>query len=170
MGPCAAQEGEFMTITATAETSTERIDRTAVALATLEEGIQELTTSERWEDYLRAQSTFHNYSFGNVLLLQAQTRDWIDPETGLQRTPATRCAGFHAWHRLGRSVRKGERALWVLAPMTKRIKVDGQAETDDEQTFERLVGFKAVSVFDVSQTEGKELPVIASRLQGDGDE
>ncbi len=74
-------------------------------LDTLTEGIEALTTSEAWRAHLAVQGRFHRYSFSNALLICAQ-----DPG-------ATRVAGFATWKKLGRSVRKGERAIWILAPM-----------------------------------------------------
>ena len=69
------------------------------------DGISTLTTSDEWQRYLNCQSRFHHYSFGNVLLIATQ------------RYEATRVSGFNAWRKLGRFVRKGEKAIWILAPM-----------------------------------------------------
>ena len=98
--------------------------------------------------YLTAMSHFHNYSFGNILQIARQKPD------------ATRVAGLYAWNQLGRRVKKGEKGIQILAPMigVKRKK-DAEAEQDiTKQNVPVLVGFRAVYVFDVSQTEGKELP------------
>jgi len=115
----------------------------------LTEGITTLTTSERWQRYLDVQSRFHRYSVNNVLLI------------GAQRPDATRVAGFNAWRRLDRTVRKGEKAIWILAPMVYK--------TDESEAEERrsVRGFKFVPVFDVMQTDGPELPSICHRLEGD---
>src|ERR1700722_7767976 len=88
-------------------------------LVRLEEGIAHLTSSEAWLDYLVVQSRFHRYSFGNALLIAAQNRE------------ATQVAGFQAWRRLNRVVRKGQKAIWILAPMvsTKAPTGDGEEET-----------------------------------------
>ncbi len=86
--------------------------------------------------------------FGNVLLIAAQCHQ------------ATRVAGFNAWRKLNRFVRKGEKAIWVLAPMIYENAEDG--ETDRV-----LRGFKYVPVFDIAQTDGEELPSICDRLEGD---
>jgi len=117
-------------------------------VAQLTEGINALTSSEEWQRYLEIQSRFHRYSFGNVLLIAAQ------------RHKATRVAGFSAWKKLSRFVRKGEKAIWILAPMTYR-----NAEADETDRVIR--GFKFVPVFDVTQTDGEELPSICDRLDGD---
>ncbi len=98
--------------------------------------------------YLTAMSHFHNYSFGNILQIARQKPD------------ATHVAGLYAWNQLGRRVKKGEKGIQILAPMigVKRKK-DAEAEPDiTKQNVPVLVGFRAVYVFDVSQTEGKELP------------
>ncbi len=98
--------------------------------------------------YLTAMSHFHNYSFGNIL------------QIARQRPDATHVAGLYAWNQLGRRVKKGEKGIQILAPMigVKRKK-DAEAEQDiTKQNVPVLVGFRAVYVFDVSQTEGKELP------------
>jgi len=119
-------------------------------IAQLNEGIANLTTSEEWIRYLDIQSRFHRYSFGNVLLICQQFHE------------ATQVAGFHAWHKIGRFVRKGEKAIFILAPMVYR-----NAETDDGDDERVVRGFKWVGVFDVSQTDGEELPEVCHRLAGD---
>ena len=123
-------------------------DRNAV-LETLTAGIEALTTSEAWQAHLVVQGRFHRYSFSNALLICAQ-----DPE-------ATRVAGFATWKRLERSVRKGERAIWILAPMTGR-----RARAGDGEEHRPIVGFRPVPVFDVAQTDGEPLPVVCRNLHG----
>jgi len=119
-------------------------------LDTLAEGVQALATSDRWQAYLEVQGRFHRYSFNNALLIGAQ-----DPE-------ATRVAGFATWKSLGRSVRKGERAIRILAPrMGRRI------GSEDGEECRPVIGFRSVAVFDVAQTEGDELPVVCHNLEGD---
>ncbi len=125
--------------------------RTADVLDRLTAGISQLTSSTAWQQWLVVQSRFHQYSFGNTLLILSQTEG-----------RATRVAGFHAWRKLGRNVRKGERAIWIFAPMTRRV----QSDDTDEKTVV-LSGFKVVPVFDIAQTDGEPLPEIATRLQGD---
>lgn len=117
----------------------------------LTEGIADLTSSDQWRRYLDFQSRFHRYSAGNVLLILSQRPD------------ATRVAGFRAWQAHDRAVRKGERALWILAPMVRH------RCTGDQAGEERIGGFKWVPVFDVSQTEGAELPSVCRPLSGDDD-
>jgi antirestriction protein ArdC len=106
--------------------------------------------------YLTAMGRFHNYSFGNILEIARQKRD------------ATRVAGLYAWNQLGRKVRKGERGIRILAPVIGvRRKKDVEAEKDMRtQNQAVLVGFRSAYVFDVSQTEGKELPALSERVTG----
>jgi antirestriction protein ArdC len=125
--------------------------RTSDVLDRLTAGIGQLTSSTAWKDWLTVQSRFHRYSFGNTLLILSQTDG-----------QATRVAGYHAWRKLGRNVRKGEQAIWILAPMTRRVETD-----DAEEPGRVLSGFKAAAVFDIEQTDGEPLPEIATRLQGD---
>ena len=104
--------------------------------------------SEALTAYLTAMSRFHNYSFGNIL------------EIARQKPDATRVAGLYAWNQLGRKVKKGERGIRILAPIVGvRRKPEEEAETDiTRQNRSVLVGFRNAYVFDVSQTEGAELP------------
>jgi antirestriction protein ArdC len=107
--------------------------------------------------YLTAMGRFHNYSFGNIL------------EIARQKPSATRVAGMYAWNQLGRRVNKGEKGIRILAPMTGvRRKKDTEAVKDVRaQNQSVLVGFRSVYVFDVSQTEGLELPELSSRVSGE---
>ncbi len=107
--------------------------------------------------YLDAMSRFHNYSFGNVL------------EIARQRPSATRIAGMYAWNQLGRRVKKGEKGIRILAPIIGiKRKKDEEAEKSDPAYTNKpvLVGFRAAYVFDVSQTEGAELPAMRE-ISGD---
>jgi antirestriction protein ArdC len=118
-------------------------------IAQLTEGISDLTTSDEWQRYLDFQGRFHRYSFGNVLLIAAQCHE------------ATRVAGFNAWRKLNHFVRKGEKAIWILAPMVYR-----NADAEDGEDDRVIRGFKFVPVFDVAQTDGEELSSICNRLDG----
>jgi antirestriction protein ArdC len=113
--------------------------------------------SEGLTAYLTAMGRFHNYSFSNIL------------EIARQRPNATRVAGLYAWNQLGRKVRKGERGIRILAPVVGiRRKRDAEAEKDIRtQNQAVLVGFRSAYVFDVTQTEGKDLPELSERVTGD---
>ena len=106
--------------------------------------------------YLNAIGRFHNYSFGNIL------------EIARQKPDATRVAGFWKWKELGRSVKKGEKGIRILAPIVGvRRKKHEEAEKDiTKQNRAVLVGFRSTYVFDVSQTEGVELPELRE-ISGD---
>ena len=121
----------------------------------LEQGHSEALTA-----YLTAMGKFHNYSFGNIL------------EIARQKPDATRVAGFYAWNQLGRKVKKGERGIRILAPVIgTRRKKNEEAENDVRtQNQAVLVGFRAAYVFDVSQTEGRELPEFSERVSGSAGE
>lgn len=127
------------------------------ALKRSEKAIEELAEalaqgrSETLVRYLETVSRFHNYSFGNCMLI------------AFQRPDATFVAGFHRWKELGRFVKKGEKGIMILAPMVKRRKEETSSDSDEESS---VMGFRAVYVFDVSQTEGEELPEF-SRVSGD---
>jgi antirestriction protein ArdC len=113
--------------------------------------------SETLTAYLTAMAQFHTYSFGNILLIAKQKPD------------AQRVAGIRTWNELGRYVRKGEKGIQILAPMMgfRRRKDDGTDEDAQAQKRQVLIGFRAVYVFDVSQTEGAELPEMTHTVTGE---
>jgi hypothetical protein len=94
---------------------------------------------------------FHRYSLHNVMLIT------------LQKPTATHVAGFHTWNRLGRFVRKGEKGIFILAPIVRKKE---PVEADTEGTDPVLLGFRGCAVFDYSQTEGRDLPDIG-HVEGD---
>jgi hypothetical protein len=108
--------------------------------------------SETLTQYLAAIGRFHRYSLRNVMLIASQ------------KPSATHVAGFNAWHKLGRFVKKGEKGILILAPIIRRKNesVDHK-DTDESST---AVGFRAAYVFDITQTDGQELPTIGS-VNGD---
>ena len=137
----------------------------------LEQGITELFDSERYREYLRVMSKFHNYSFNNTLLI------------AMQKPDASLVAGFSAWkNNFGRNVIKGQKGIKIIAPSPYKVKQemkkidphtqqpiigkDGKPVTEEKEI--TIPAYKVVSVFDVSQTEGRELPDIAvDELTGD---
>jgi hypothetical protein len=112
--------------------------------------------SEALTNYLTAMSRFHNYSFGNVL------------EIARQMPSATKVAGFWTWKNLGRSVKAGQKGIRILAPVVGvRHKKDAEANQDITKQNERvLLGFRNAYVFDVSQTDGVDLPAL-NEVTGD---
>lgn len=122
-------------------TTTKTKTKTDELLDTLHAGIEALTTTETWTAWLAIAARFHTYSLNNQILIWTQNPD------------ATRVAGYRAWTRLGRQVRRGEKGLRILAPCTYNTTDD----TTGEET--RVVrGFRSVAVFDISQTDGDPLP------------
>jgi hypothetical protein len=109
--------------------------------ALVEASCREMLSSEGWRRFAETRATFHRYSFGNWQLI------------AYQRPDATQVAGFKSWQALGRQVRKGERAIRILAPMSVKERDEQGNETDERLTF-----FRAVPVFDISQTDGDPLP------------
>lgn len=128
-------------------------DHLTTALAQLERSVTTIQDSETFRAYLVAQARFHQYSWGNVLLILAQKPD------------ATRVAGYRAWQSLGRQVKRGEQAIRIIAPATVRNRPavqeheQEQEDAPDEPARRRTV-FRAASVFDISQTEGDPLPEV----------
>ena len=129
----------------------------------LEQGIKELFESEKYKTYLNTMSRFHNYSFNNTMLI------------AMQKPDATLVAGFKAWQKnFDRHVKKGEKGIRILAPAPYKIKeeqekfdpVTGEIMLDKngmpvtEEVEIKIPAFRVVPVFDVSQTDGKELPDI----------
>ena len=139
----------------------------------LEQGVSDIFTSENYIKYLETMSKFHNYSLNNIILINMQKPD------------ATMIAGYNAWKKLhGRQVMKGEKGIKILAPSPYKVK--RSVEKLDSQTQKPIIGqdgkpvmvekeiiipaYKVVSVFDVSQTEGKELPTLGvNELTGEVD-
>lgn len=137
----------------------------------LEQGITDIFASENYQNYLNTMSKFHNYSLNNTILI------------AMQKPDATHVAGFNTWKNdFERNVMKGQKGIKIIAPSPYKVKVqqevkdpatgrpvigaDGKPVT--EETERKIPAYKVVSVFDVSQTEGKELPTIgADMLTGD---
>ena len=130
----------------------------------LEQGIAEVFESEKYKEYLNTMSKFYNYSFNNTMLI------------AMQKPDATLIAGYHAWQdKFERHVKRGEKGIRIIAPAPITIKeelekldpetqepmLDEQGHLIMEEVEIRMPNFKVLSVFDVSQTEGKELPDLA---------
>ncbi|MDE7221451.1 MAG: ssDNA-binding domain-containing protein, partial [Oscillospiraceae bacterium] len=136
----------------------------------LENGVKELYASDSYAQYITAMAKFHHYSFGNALLILFQCPS------------ASNVAGYNTWKQLGRQVKKGEKGIMILAPCSFRASLE--REKSDPLPGQTLLGpdgnpltekvkiapnrFKIAHIFDLSQTEGRELPQIGvSELTGD---
>ena len=127
----------------------------------LEQGVSDIFQSGQYAAYLTAMSKFHHYSFGNTMLIFIQCPN------------ATHVAGYHDWRRnFGRQVKRGERGITILAPCPYRRQEEVEEAAPDGSSSTSIqwvqrMGFRTVTVFDVSQTEGKPLPELAKKLTGD---
>ena len=173
MTPTAEQPQEPRPVIPIVLTSEKPAEKLKEITDRLEQGITELFDSERYKEYLRVMSKFHNYSFNNTLLI------------AMQKPDASLVAGFSAWkNNFGRNVMKGQKGIKIIAPSPFKIRQevekidphtqkpiigkDGKPVTEEKEI--KIPAYKVVSVFDVSQTEGKELPDIAvDELTGDVD-
>ena len=132
----------------------------------LEQGLQDLFNSDSYRNYLSTMSKFHNYSFNNTLLI------------AMQKPDATLVAGYKAWQKnFERHVNKGEKAIRILAPAPYKIKeerdkidpvtqellLDKDGNPQKEEVEITIPAFRAVSVFDVAQTDGKPIPELAAK-------
>ena len=135
----------------------------------IERGIEELFQSDKYAEYLRTMSRFHKYSVNNTMLIYMQKPD------------ATLVAGFNKWRdQFERNVMKGEKGIKIIAPTPFKKKIEQEKRDPDtnlpvldadgkvivEEKEIKIPMFKPVTVFDVSQTDGKPLPQLASDLQG----
>ncbi len=137
--------------------------------ASIETGIKELFESDKYKQYLQTMSRFHRYSVNNQVLIY------------MQNPNATHVAGFNKWRdQFGRNVKKGEKGIKIIAPTPYKKKIaetkldpdtklpmfddNGKPITEEKEI--QVPMFRVVSVFDVSQTDGKPLPQLASEISG----
>lgn len=125
----------------------------------LEKGVISVLDSKEYADYLKFMASFHNYSFNNSLLIYYQSK-----KLGFT---ASMVKGFQTWKKDGRFVKKGAKALQIFAPVQTKYKkeVENEDGTKEEKEVEYL-SFKPTYVFDISQTEGAEVPHITNELLG----
>ena len=151
--------------------SAETAERVKALTEKLEAGVKEVFESEKYKTYLKAMSRFHHYSFGNVMLILIQC-----PEASL-------VAGYTTWKKqFGRTVKKGEHGIQIIAPVkcsklvsqdkldpdTQQPVMGPDGKPEKEPVFVQYQGFQVAYVFDVSQTEGRELPSLGvDELTGD---
>ena len=134
-------------------------------MQSLESGVEELFTSNRYQEFLKTMAKFHNYSFNNTMLI------------AMQRPDATRVTSYKNWQSMGRQVMKGEKGITIIAPAPyKKMKekevldenqrpimgTDGKPKT--EQVEVTVPHFKAVTVFDIAQTSGEPIQTLAPEL------
>ena len=136
------------------------------ALSRIDQGLASIETDEDWIAFLRFQSRFYQYSFGNTMLIF------------MQNSQASYVKGYRAWEAMGRHVRKGEKAIAILAPCFRKVtefkepedKTVYHDETGEREEKRVIGGFRIAYVFDLAQTEGddSQLPVLVTGLAGNG--
>lgn len=144
-------------------------ERVKALLNQLEDGIKNLFESEKYKEYLNVMSRFHNYSCNNLMLIY------------MQYPQATNIAGYESWKRsFNRHVKKGEKAIKIIAPefvkreveVTKKdsqgnVIYDDNGEPVKDKKMQEYISYRITNVFDVSQTEGEDLPTLTHRLNSD---
>ncbi|HEY5039760.1 MAG TPA: ArdC-like ssDNA-binding domain-containing protein, partial [bacterium] len=133
------------------ETEVKEKSKVQELLQVVRDGIAKIQSSTEWKEWLDASAKFWKYSFHNQMLIR-----W-------QKPGATRIAGYRTWLQFGRHVRKGETGIKIIAPYTIKVPIK---DVEEEKLVPVLTGFRVVSVFDISQTEGKEVPNIYHPLRG----
>ena len=123
--------------------------------AKLEQGVRDILDSAKWTEYLKTMSKFHNYSANNCLLIV------------MQCPTASLVAGYKTWQKeFKRNVKKGEKAIKILAPMQRKY-ID--KDEDGNEIEVKYTVYRAVPVFDYSQTDGEPLKSMVTELKGDAD-
>ena len=142
-------------------------DKIKAALDRIDDSLETINTNEDWLKYLRFQSLFYNYSYGNTILIYSQ-----NPE-------ASYVKGYKAWNKLGRYVKKGSKGLAILAPCFRKIeefkepenKAIYQDEEAQKETKRVISGFRVAYVFDIADTDGSDeyIPVLVKGLAGNSE-
>lgn len=135
----------------------------------IEDGVQQLRSSETWKQYLLMQAKMPHYSYNNCLLIAYQTKG-----------EATYCMGYKAWEKMNRSVKAGEKGIQIICPVPTKIeylidKLDPNGnviykqngEPEKELVKKVVMKYKLGYTFDITQTTGAPLPEICHRLEGD---
>lgn len=112
------------------------------------ESVKQVLESNNFQEFMRFSAKFHSYSLGNILMIWSQ------------RSGASRVAGIRTWNSLGRFINKGEKGIAIFAPMLAERLQEAAIDNDTVFVQKKLIGFRQVYVFDVSQTEGKDLPAL----------
>lgn len=144
------------------------MDKIKSALESIEQGLATINTDKDWIHYLTFCSSFYNYSYNNIILIM------------MQRPDATFVAGFTAWKKMNRYVKKGEKGMGILCPCIRKVtnfkEPDNKKVYHDEEAEKEVkkvvAGFKIGYVFDISQTDGddSQLPVLVAGLQGSSEQ
>ncbi len=135
------------------------IDSITNSINTLATMTDATAKSDLFKTWLRAESRFHHYSFNNQLLVL------------LQRPQAERVAGFHTWKSLGRNVKKGAKGIAILAPCVRKLTAEetAQRRAAERVSAMKLCGFRVTHVFDIADTEGKDIPELEYRAEAGGE-
>ena len=143
-------------------------DKIKSALTSIEQGLATINSNEDWMKYLSFNSRFYNYSYNNIILIM------------MQRPDATYVAGYTAWRKMNRFVKKGEKGIGILCPCIRKVETfkepdDKNVYNDEEaekQVKKVISGFKVGYVFDLSQTDGDDslLPVLVKGLAGNSEQ
>ncbi len=126
--------------------------RSRFSIGSSSEAIEKIESGDQWRAWLDFARHLHRYSFNNLILIWAQ------------RPTASAVAGYTTWQAMGRQVRRGEKAIRVMAPIIRRTEIqdeNGRPQLDAggrKQHKQRVVGFRPAPVFDVGQTDGPPLP------------
>ena len=135
-----------------------RDEKMKQVLENLEKGVKDFFTSDKYQEYLGVMNRFHHYSINNQILI------------AMQRPDVTLVAGYNSWIKnFERHVVTGEKGITILAPMKRLVEVETErADENGNAIVEQVeqISFRPVTVFDVSQTDGKELPTPINNLEG----
>lgn len=117
----------------------------------LEDGVKSVFENGNYAEYLKVMSKFHNYSVNNCILI------------AMQKPEATMVAGYKKWQKeFKRQVKKGEKSIKIIAPLPHKKLVEKNGEEKEVS----WISYRAVPVFDISQTEGEEIPTLCHELKG----
>lgn len=143
------------------------MDKVSEAVKSIQEGVKQVFTSDKYMDFLKFMAQFHHYSYRNIILIYSQKPD------------ATYVAGFKAWKNMGYSVMKGEKGIGIFAPMLVKEKheqvrkdefdniiLDDNGSPELEKSESKRLHFRLVNVFDISQTNA-EPPALIRELKGE---
>lgn len=143
------------------------VEKIKTALNNIDKGLATININEDWMNFLKFQSLFYQYSFGNTILIF------------LQKPEATYVKGYRAWHKLGRYVKRGGKGLAILAPCFRMVedfkepdnKADYHEKHGEKEIKKVLSGFRIEYVYDISDTDGSDdyLPVLVKGLSGNGE-